>query len=60
MNGSLAEQLNNWKKKHTPKEQPQKKKRKKTEQLSEQDIRELMGTNGPRYVRKKGGAYIQR
>ncbi|WP_342515599.1 hypothetical protein [Sutcliffiella sp. FSL R7-0096] len=62
MNRSLSEQLIAWKKLHPTETQtkPKKKKEKKPEKFTEQDLRELMGTNGPRYVRKKGGAFIQR
>ena len=62
MNRSLSEQLLVWKKLHPGETQikPKKKKGMKHESLTEQDLRELMGTNGPRYVRKKGGAFIQR
>ncbi|MCM3620495.1 hypothetical protein M3936_23350 [Sutcliffiella horikoshii] len=60
MNRSLSKQLSIWKKQQTSKELQKQKFGKTPEKLTEQDLRELMGTNGPRYVRKKGGAFIQR
>ena len=35
-------------------------KKKETGKLSEQELRELMGVNRPRYQRKRGGAFVQR
>ena len=34
--------------------------RRKPEELTHRDLKELMGTNRPTYGRKKGGAYRQR
>lgn len=60
MNQGLSEQLSLLQKEHTFKEQQKQRKEKTPETLTEQDLKELMRTNGPRYVRKKGGAFIQR
>lgn len=66
MNKSLRDQLKEWKKQNVVQGQIKYKKKKvatlkkKEEKLSDWDLKELMGTNGPRYVRKRGGAYTQR
>jgi hypothetical protein len=46
-------------KKHGIKMKPHKRKTRKSEKLSERDLRELMGTNRPTYTRHKG-AYRQK
>ncbi|WP_169864805.1 hypothetical protein [Sutcliffiella halmapala] len=58
MNRSLRDQLKKWEKQHG--EQKRGIKPPTKEKLSDRDLWELMGANGPRYVRKRGGAYTQR
>jgi hypothetical protein len=62
MNPSLKDQLKEWEKKNSF-QRPKKKKPvkklavKKTEKLSDSDLRFLMGVDRPRYSRGKGGAW---
>lgn len=56
---TMDEQLKEWLKEHpecTPKNPKpcQKKNKRRTERLSESDIKSLMGMNMPRYKRNKG------
>ncbi|MGM7634181.1 hypothetical protein [Bacillus sp. Hm123] len=60
MNASLKDQLKEWKRQHQEVKQERKKKKrkkqpqKKREQLSERDLRYLMGTGRPTYKRHRG------
>lgn len=62
MNGTLRDQLQEWRKQSAVDKQvhQEKKTSQKREELSDRDLRELMGTGRPRYARGKGGAYRQR
>ncbi|AST93019.1 hypothetical protein BC6307_18020 [Sutcliffiella cohnii] len=66
MNKSIRDQLKDWKMQHgfeTKIKYKQKNvttSKKKEEKLSDQDLRELMGTNRPTYARGRGGAYRQK
>ncbi|MGD6993985.1 hypothetical protein [Sutcliffiella horikoshii] len=62
MNESLRDQLQQWRKQTADQRQvhQEKKPPRKREELTDRDIRELMGTGRPRYARGKGGAYRQR
>lgn len=62
MNGSLRDQLQEWRKQSSVDKQVhhEKKPSQKREELTDRDLRELMGTDRPRYARGKGGAYRQR
>jgi hypothetical protein len=58
----FKEQLKLWKQHHQEvKRKPHKKPQKrKSEDLSDSDIRSLMGMDRPRYSRGKGGAFRQK
>lgn len=62
MNGTLRDQLQEWRKQSAVDKQVyhEKKPSQKREELTDRDLRELMGTGRPRYARGKGGAYRQR
>ena len=62
MNGTLRDQLQEWRKQSAVDKQVHHEKNpsQKREELTDRDLRELMGTGRPRYARGKGGAYKQR
>ena len=67
MRRELKEQLKEWKQQHREvtgygkkKKRRQKAEKGKPEQLSEREIKDLMGMNKPVYRRGKGGALRQR
>ncbi|MFH5779077.1 hypothetical protein [Heyndrickxia oleronia] len=59
MNQSLKDQLKQWEKQHKEliREGRQKNSKRKSERLSEDEIKDLMGINMPTYKRGKGGAW---
>ncbi|MGE8207665.1 hypothetical protein ACQKP0_24650 [Heyndrickxia sp. NPDC080065] len=59
MNQSLMDQLKQWEKKHKGliKKGSRKSQKRKSEVLSEDEIKDLMGMNRPVYKRGKGGAW---
>ncbi|MBM7580023.1 hypothetical protein [Jeotgalibacillus terrae] len=62
MNENFRDQLMSWASSNqiAVKRQPLQPEKKPKEKLSERDLQELMGTKGRTYVRKRGGAFIQR
>ncbi|MBL5768398.1 hypothetical protein [Heyndrickxia sporothermodurans] len=59
MNPTLRDQLKQWENRHKKliKDNRQQTIRRKSERLSEDDIKDLMGMNKPTYRRGKGGAW---
>ena len=59
MNQSLKDQLKQWEKQHKEliREGRQKNSKRKSDRLSESEIKDLMGVNKPTYKRGKGGAW---
>ena len=59
MNQSLKEQLKQWEEQHKELIRYGRKKniKRKSERLSESEIKDLMGVNMPTYKRGKGGAW---
>ncbi|MFC0188220.1 hypothetical protein ACFFJY_07990 [Fictibacillus aquaticus] len=51
---NFKQQLKNWKHKHQPA------KKKVENELTERDLKELMGMNRPTYTRGRGGAMKQK
>lgn len=61
MSKQLRDQLKEYKRKNNIKTpQPKKKRRKKTESLSQEDLEDLMGIRRPTYRRGRGGAMKQK
>ncbi|MCM3239066.1 hypothetical protein M3589_15185 [Heyndrickxia oleronia] len=59
MNQSLRDQLKSWEKQHKEmiRKGRQKNRQPKSERLSEDELKDLMGVNKPTYKRGKGGAW---
>lgn len=59
MRKTLSEQLKQWEKQHKDliRKSSRKSQKRKTEELTKEDIEDLMGINRPTYRRGKGGAW---
>ncbi|GIN39031.1 hypothetical protein [Heyndrickxia oleronia] len=59
MNQSLRDQMKQWEKQHKEmiRKGRQKNRQLKSERLSEDELKDLMGVNKPTYKRGKGGAW---
>ncbi|MGY0692634.1 hypothetical protein ACW2QC_07545 [Virgibacillus sp. FSP13] len=60
MSEQLRKQLKNWSKKNRLSSKKKKHHEKQTENLTEEDLMELMGVNRPTYRRKRGGSFKQK